>query len=118
MLGCNVDDINVDSKQKPVEPSVLPQPPIQPLPQLKVQEPSNQPANEPTGRPAPEDRIPRISIDELKQKMDSGADILMVDTRHQEEYIVEHIKGAVFASLDMITEGKWLPPPAKALALY
>jgi hypothetical protein len=68
--------------------------------------------------PIPEDMVPRISIDDLKQKMDSGADILIVDTRHRETYDVDHIKGAVSAPLDDIVAGKWQPPPDKELILY
>ena len=69
-------------------------------------------------RPVPEDSIPRISIDELKQKINSGDSILIVDTRHREEYEVDHIEGAVSAPLDDIISGKWQPPPDKELILY
>jgi hypothetical protein len=72
----------------------------------------------PAVRPTPEDSMPRISIDDLKQKMDSGADILIVDTRHKEEYDVDHIKGAVSAPMDDIIAGKWQPPAGKELILY
>jgi hypothetical protein len=69
-------------------------------------------------RPAPEESIPRISIVDLKQKMDSGVDIVIVDTRHREEYDVDHIKGAVSAPLDDIIAGKWQPPAGQELILY
>lgn len=71
-----------------------------------------------TTHPIPEDSMPRISINELKQKIDSGADILVVDTRHREEYDIDHIKGAVSAPLDDIIAGKWQPPANKELILY
>ena len=66
-----------------------------------------------TARPAPEDRIPRITVEEFKAKYDSAADILIVDTRHREEYETDHIKGAVLAPLDDILAGKWIPPEDK-----
>jgi hypothetical protein len=72
----------------------------------------------PVARPAPEDSVPRISIEELKQKMDSGGDMIIVDTRHKEEYDVDHIKGAVSAPLDDIIAGQWQPPAGKELILY
>jgi rhodanese-related sulfurtransferase len=50
--------------------------------------------------------------------MDSGADILIVDTRHKEEYDVDHIRGAVLAPMDDIIAGKWQPPAGKELILY
>ena len=73
---------------------------------------------ETTAKPSPSDMIPRISIDELKQKMESGAAIVIVDNRHQEEYDVDHIKGAILAPLDTIVAGGWLPTADKELILY
>jgi rhodanese-related sulfurtransferase len=40
-------------------------------------------------------QIPRISIDELKQFMESGADIVIIDTQHEKLYERGHIKGAL-----------------------
>jgi rhodanese-related sulfurtransferase len=39
--------------------------------------------------------IPRITIEELKQKMDSGADIVIVDAQPKATYDKGHIKGAL-----------------------
>jgi hypothetical protein len=66
-----------------------------------------------TAHLAPEDSIPRISVEELKAKYDSGADILIVDARHREEYEADHIKGAMLAPLEDILAGKWIPPEYK-----
>ena len=81
-------------------------------------EPVVSPPVETTAKPSPSEMVPRISIDELKQKMDSGAAIIIVDNRHKEEYDVDHIKGAILAPLDTIVAGGWLPPPGKELILY
>jgi hypothetical protein len=77
----------------------------------------SQPA-ETTARPSPSDLVPRITIDELRQKMESGVGIVIVDNRHKEEYDVDRIKGAILAPLDTIVGGGWLPPPDKELILY
>ena len=69
-------------------------------------------------RIAPSERIPRISIDELRQMMESKANILIVDNRHKEEYDVDHIKGAVLAPLSAILAGEWKPPLDKELIFY
>jgi rhodanese-related sulfurtransferase len=39
--------------------------------------------------------VPRISVEELKALMDSGADITILDNRPRESYEMGHIKGAV-----------------------
>lgn len=66
-----------------------------------------------TAQPGNEDMIPRITAAELKAGYDSGADILIVDTRSKEEYNKEHIEGAVSAPLGDIVSGKWLFPEDK-----
>jgi len=74
--------------------------------------------NSTPARPSPEDLVPRISIQELKQKMDRGDDIVIVDTRTKPEYDIDHIQAAVSAPMADIIARKWLPPPGKELILY
>lgn len=69
-------------------------------------------------RPGPEAMIPRIIKEELRSRMDAGDDILIIDVRHREEYDIDHIKGAVWASLDEIFAGSWQPPAAGELIVY
>jgi rhodanese-related sulfurtransferase len=64
------------------------------------------------------ERIPRITIDELLQKMADNSNILIVDTRHADQYEVDHIKGAISVPLDTIIAGSWTPPPDKEIILY
>jgi hypothetical protein len=64
------------------------------------------------------ERIPRITIDELLQKMADNSNILIVDTRHADQYEVDHIKGAISVPLDTILAGEWTPPLDKELILY
>ncbi len=80
--------------------------------------PTAEPVQEPTARPTPSELVPRITIEELLQKMESEANILVVDTRHKEQYDVDHIKGAVSAPLATIVEGGWIPPSDKEIILY
>jgi hypothetical protein len=63
-------------------------------------------------------KVPRISMEELRQKMDSGADILLVDTRKAEEYAKDRIRGAVSAPLDVVVAGQWVPARDKDIILY
>jgi Rhodanese-like domain len=60
----------------------------------------------------PSERVPRITIDELLQKINSRSDILIVDSRIDVEKLFadDHIPGAVPVPLSTITDGEWLPP--------
>jgi len=60
----------------------------------------------------PSERVPRITVDELSQKINNGSDIIIVDTRLdvEQQYKVGHIKGAIAVPLSNITEGQWAPP--------
>ena len=60
----------------------------------------------------PSERVPRITIDELLQKIESQADILIVDSRIDvaDQFAAGHIKGAIPVPLSTIMEGQWLPP--------
>ena len=71
-----------------------------------------------SARPSLSEMVPRITIDELKQKMESGEDIVVVDSRHKEEYDVDHIKGAVSAPLSVVVAGEWTAPLDKELIFY
>jgi hypothetical protein len=53
--------------------------------------------------------VPRFSVQELKQKMDSKAKFLLVDVRYQDEFAEKHLPGAVLAQLQDVVDGKWLP---------
>jgi hypothetical protein len=80
--------------------------------------PEGTPMAEPASKPAPSEQVPRISIEELLQKMESNASIVIADARPTAEYDAGHIKGAVSAPLSVILEGQWLPPAGKEVILY
>lgn len=73
-----------------------------------------------TSRTPPSERVPRITIEELLQKIESNANILIVDTRVDVEtqFDAGHIKGAVPVPLSKITEGQWIPPADKEIIFY
>ena len=53
---------------------------------------------EPSTPPAVADRefdVPRVSLEQLKEKLDAGADIVIVDVRSQEDFDEGHIPEAV-----------------------
>jgi len=77
-----------------------------------------EPVQEPAAKLAPSELVPRITIEELLQKIERGDNILVVDTRYKEQYDVDHIKGAVSAPLSTIIEGEWVPPSDKEIILY
>jgi len=56
--------------------------------------------------------VPRITIDELQQKINSHAGILIVDSRIDVEKLFAdgHIPGAMPVPLSKITDGEWQPP--------
>jgi 3-mercaptopyruvate sulfurtransferase SseA len=68
----------------------------------------------------PSERVPRLTIDQLLQKIESHADILIVDTRVDvaEQFAAGHIKGAIPVPLSEITSGQWIPPADKEIILY
>ncbi len=58
------------------------------------------------GLPASEylPEIPRIGVDEVKVKLDDGANILIIDSRSKEDYDESHIVGAISIPLDDMGE--------------
>jgi 3-mercaptopyruvate sulfurtransferase SseA len=94
-------------------PSTAPTPPINPAPT-----PSTPP--EATSIPPPSVQVPRMTKEELLQKIESNADIIIVDTRVDVEtqFTIGHIKGAIPVTLAKIMAGQWLPPSDKEIILY
>jgi hypothetical protein len=68
----------------------------------------------------PSERVPRITIDELLQKINGHADIVIVDSRIDVEKLFDagHIIGAIPVPLSTITEGQWSPSADKEIIFY
>lgn len=62
--------------------------------------------------------VPKITVDELFQLIETNSNIVIVDVRDEEEYIEAHIKGAISGPLPAIDAQEWEPPRDKALVLY
>ncbi len=54
--------------------------------------------------------VPFISAEELKQQVDGGYMISIIDVRRQDEYDIDHIKGSLSMPYLNITSGRWQPP--------
>ncbi|MFC1988616.1 rhodanese-like domain-containing protein [Chloroflexota bacterium] len=72
----------------------------------------------PYNPPSSPEEVPRISKEELLQKIESGADILIVDMRSEAEYLSGHIKGAFFIPFSTIVMEEWQPHDNKEIILY
>ena len=60
-----------------------------------------------------------IKPEELKQKIESKADILIIDVRTKEQYAQGHVKGAIFVALgDLEQQYKTVVPRDKEVVLY
>jgi rhodanese-related sulfurtransferase len=79
--------------------------------------PTATPAPEVVGTPTSPDEMPRISLEELKALMDSGANVVILDDRPRESYQLGHIKGAIsfpwkpqltIGDLEMLPMGKMI----------
>ena len=49
-------------------------------------------------------KLPRISVEELKQMIDKNADVVIVDTRDGGSYAAGHIKGAINIQYDVTSD--------------
>lgn len=98
--------------------TLMPTPAPTPETMAKPPAPDETPASEPVSKPTPAELVPRISIEELLEKMEDNANIVVVDARPKAEYDAGHIKGAMSAPLAVILEGHWAPPPEKEVIFY
>ena len=48
--------------------------------------------------------VPRISIEEVKAKLDAGINIVIVDSRSKDDYELTHIAGAISLPIITMTE--------------
>jgi 3-mercaptopyruvate sulfurtransferase SseA len=69
---------------------------------------------EPSATPTVVDReynVPRISMEQLKQKLDTGADIVIVDVRSREDFDEGHISGAISMPWQQEMEARYAELP-------
>ena len=61
---------------------------------------------------------PRITLEELKGKLDQKADVIVVDVRGNLSFEQERIKGAISIPLEEIEKGKREFPKDKEIVFY
>lgn len=87
------------------------------------------PTKTPTATPTPEvvgirtmsvDEVPRISVEELKELMDGGADIVILDSQPKSVYEQGHIKGAISFpwAMEIDEEDTWMLLWAQPIVSY
>jgi hypothetical protein len=73
----------------------------------------------PESKPSPSQLVPRITAEELYQKILHNEDMLIIDDRRGVEtsYAEGHVKGAVSVPFDLILSREWTPPENKDLEI-
>jgi rhodanese-related sulfurtransferase len=64
--------------------------------------------------------IREVSIDEVKARLDQGAQILLVDVREESEFAVDHLPGAIHLGKGIIERDieARVPDPSTPMVLY
>jgi hypothetical protein len=81
-------------------------------PPTATPEPPTATPEPPTATPLPTEsqvpttasQVPRISVEELKERLDDGQDIVIVDSRWKDPYDLEHIAGAILPAESPLDE--------------
>jgi hypothetical protein len=76
------------------------------------------PATEEEPIPSTVSQVPRITPQELKEKLDANEDVIVVDTRSRKEYDSVHIPGALSIPLSEIEERHGELPQEGEIVLY
>ena len=76
------------------------------------------PATEEASIPTTVSQVPRIKPQELKEKLDAGEDVIVVDARSREDYESLHIPGALSIPLPEVEERNGELPQGREIVLY
>ena len=68
--------------------------------------------------PTTKEEVPRISVEELKERIDSGEAIVIGDTRSPVSYELRHITGAISITSSQVEELKADLPLDQEIVLY
>ena len=63
-------------------------------------------------------QLPEISAQELKQKLDTDASVLLLDVREQSEYDIVHLKGAWLIPLNTLPDQIDSIPAEQEIVVY
>ncbi len=116
----------VEATPTPVPPTATPIPPT-PTPVPPTASPTTTvtpmptpppPVAEGESIPTTRSEVPRITPQELKEKLDANEDVIVVDTRSRKEYDSVHIPGALSIPLSEIEERHGELPQEGEIVLY
>jgi hypothetical protein len=62
--------------------------------------------------------VSSVSVEELKDKLENGSPIMLVDVRNRDDFLTNHIKGAVSIPLDEIPDRYQEIPQDKEVIVY
>jgi acid phosphatase class B len=62
--------------------------------------------------------VSSISVDELEDKLENGSPVMLVDVRNRDDFLINHIKGAVSIPLDEISDRYQEIPQDKEVLVY
>lgn len=89
------------------------------MPPASPQQPgTSEPSPTPTTEPAVMEQVSYVTVEELLQKMQSQADVLVIDARLKEYYDADHIKGALSLPYSTVVSRDFVLPPAKEIVVY
>jgi len=71
-----------------------------------------------TGVPTTVEAVPRISVQELKERLDGGAGVIVVDARPYEDYKARHISGAISMPLAEVSSRYEELPRTEEIVFY
>jgi hypothetical protein len=101
------------------EPSKITEQETVPTTDINVTEPSSDPLPEPSETTEQETPVvSSISVEELKDKLEDGSPIILVDVRNRDEFLTNHIKGAVSIPLDEIPDRYQEIPRDREVIVY
>ena len=129
LLACEGQEVR--PTPTPTEPAASPVAVATPTPVEEEIPTPRGPVRTPTPEVVPEEalylpEVPRITCEELKQLIDEGVDLLLVDTRFEDSFERGHISGAInipYTPLpplteEMVTERLLMLPRDKLIVLY
>ena len=76
------------------------------------------PATEEGSIPTTDSQVPRIKPQKLKERLDAGEDVIVVDAMSREDYERRHVRGALSIPLYKIEERHGELPKEKKIVLY
>jgi hypothetical protein len=76
------------------------------------------PSSQPPAVESGYSNVPRISLEELKEKLDAGTDLVIVDVRSTEDFAQGHIPGAVSIPWEEIKDRYTELPRDKEIITY